>query len=138
VPICLIGAPTGIRNDAKRKMVEKITAALDETWHTPDVRIFLREYPVENVAQDGRLQSEPVRPVCFINAPLLRSIDAKRRLAEKTHAALAEAYEGIANTRDIMLFIHQYELENGGWTGSLQSDKPEIVGAMKQLNGVGV
>jgi hypothetical protein len=39
-------------------MMEKITAAIDEAYHIGDTLIFLREYPVENVAMDGRLQSD--------------------------------------------------------------------------------
>jgi hypothetical protein len=33
VPVWLIEVPAGIRDDAKKKMVEKITTALDETWY---------------------------------------------------------------------------------------------------------
>ena len=58
MPICRIEAPPGIRTDAKRVMVEKITAAIDEAYHIGDTLIFLREYPPENVAMAGRLQSE--------------------------------------------------------------------------------
>jgi phenylpyruvate tautomerase PptA (4-oxalocrotonate tautomerase family) len=116
-------------------LVEKTTAALDEAYHIPDVRVFLREYQAENVGQDGRLQSEPVRPVCFIEAPQLRSLDARRKLTEKINAAVAEAYEGIANTRETLIFLNEYPLENAGWAGRLQSDNPEIVEAMKRLNG---
>jgi len=135
MPTIFIEAPTGIRGDAKKRLVEKATAALDEAYHIPDVRVFLREYKAENVGQDGRLQSEPVRPVCFIEAPQLRSLDARRKLTEKINAAVAEAYEGIANTRETLIFHNEYPLENTGWAGRLQSDNPEIVEAMKKLNG---
>ena len=57
MPVLFIEAPPGIRPEAK-KMVEKITAAIDEAYHIGDTLIFLREYPAENVAMDGRLQSE--------------------------------------------------------------------------------
>jgi phenylpyruvate tautomerase PptA (4-oxalocrotonate tautomerase family) len=56
--VVFIEAPPGIRPDAKKKMVEKITAAIDEAYHIGDTLIFLQEYPPENVAMDGRLQSE--------------------------------------------------------------------------------
>jgi hypothetical protein len=39
-------------------MMEKITTAIDEAYHIGDTLIFLHEYPAENVAMDGRLQSE--------------------------------------------------------------------------------
>ena len=58
MPICFIEAPPGIRAEAKKRMVEKITNAIDEAYHIGDTLIFLREYPAENVAMDGRLQSE--------------------------------------------------------------------------------
>ena len=58
MPIVFIEAPPGIRVDAKKKMVEKITTAIDEAYHIGDTLIFLREYSPENVAMDGRLQSE--------------------------------------------------------------------------------
>jgi len=138
MPILYIEAPKGVRNDAKKLMVEKMTAALDETWHVPDVRIFIREYAPEHVAQDGRFQSEPIRPIGFLNVPRLRSVDAKRKLAEKLQAAFAEAYAGIANTGEFLVFMNEYPLENAFSGGRLQSDNPEIVEGMKLLNGVGV
>jgi hypothetical protein len=48
----------GIRTEAKKTMMEKITTAIDEAYHIGDTLIFLHEYPAENVAMDGRLQSE--------------------------------------------------------------------------------
>jgi hypothetical protein len=115
-------------------LVEKTTAALNEASPIPDVRIFLREYQADNVSQDGRLESEPVRPVCFIEAPQLRSLDARRKLMEKINAAVADAYEGIANTREILILHNEYPLENAGGAGRLQSDNPEVVEAMRKLN----
>jgi phenylpyruvate tautomerase PptA (4-oxalocrotonate tautomerase family) len=135
MPVCLIEAPAGIRSDAKKRLVERTTAALDEAYHVPDVRIFLREYLLENVAQDGRLNSEPVRPVCFIEAPQLRSIAAKRKMIESINAAVADAYRDLANVREILILHNEYPLENAGWAGRLQSDNPEVVQAMKKLNG---
>ena len=45
----------------EKRMVEQITTAIDEAYHIGDTLIFLREYPAENVAMDGRLQSENPR-----------------------------------------------------------------------------
>ena len=58
MPVVFIEAPPGIRAEAKKQMVEKITTAIDDAYHIGDTLIFLREYPAENVAMDGRLQSE--------------------------------------------------------------------------------
>jgi hypothetical protein len=58
MPVLFIEAPPGIRPEKKRVMMQKITEAVDEAYHIGDTLIFLREYPVENVAMDGRIQSE--------------------------------------------------------------------------------
>ena len=58
MPVLFIEAPPGIRPEAKRKMVQKLTEAIDEAYHIGDTLIFLREYPAEDVAMDGTLQSE--------------------------------------------------------------------------------
>jgi len=58
MPVVFIDAPPGIRTDAKRKMMEKITSAIDEAYHIGDTLVFLREHSIDNVAMDGRIQSE--------------------------------------------------------------------------------
>ena len=58
MPVVFIEAPPGIKPDAKKQMVQKITSAIDDAYHIGDTLIFLREYSAENVAMDGRLQSE--------------------------------------------------------------------------------
>ncbi len=58
MPVLFIEAPPGIHPEAKRKMVEKITAAVDEAYHIGDTLIFLNKHAIENVAMDGRIQSE--------------------------------------------------------------------------------
>lgn len=129
MPILFLEAPVGAREDAKRTMVEKMTAALDEVWHIPDVRVFIREYGAENVAQDGRFRSEAVRAVGTLEVPRLRSLDARRQLVEKLHAAFAEAYAGIANTDGFVVLLHENAPENGSLGGRLVTDIPEFVEA---------
>jgi phenylpyruvate tautomerase PptA (4-oxalocrotonate tautomerase family) len=58
MPVVFIEAPPGVRADAKKRMVEKITTALDEVYPIGETLIFLREYPLENVAVNGRLTAE--------------------------------------------------------------------------------
>ena len=134
MPQFFVEAPVGIRDDAKRTMMQDITAAIDEAYHIPDVRIWLREYQADNVAQDGRLGAEAIRPLCFLEAPELSSLDAKRKMAERILTAIREAYDGIANTAETLILMNHYPLENAGFAGRLQSDDPQLVEAMKQLN----
>ena len=137
MPICFLDVPTGIHPNAKKKLVQKITTALNETWPIPDVRVFFREYRAEDVAQDGHFGSGAMKPICFLNVPLLRSLDAKRKLTQALHAAFAEAYEGIADTGEFMIFYNLYPLENAAVGPRLQSDNPQAVEGIKQLNGTG-
>ena len=61
MPVLFIEAPPRICPEAKRKMVQKLTEAIDEAYHIGDTLIFLREYSVENVAMNGRLQFQEKR-----------------------------------------------------------------------------
>jgi phenylpyruvate tautomerase PptA (4-oxalocrotonate tautomerase family) len=58
MPVVFIEAPPGLRMDPKKKMVQKITSAIDEAYHIGDTLVFIQEYPAENVAKDGEIQSE--------------------------------------------------------------------------------
>jgi phenylpyruvate tautomerase PptA (4-oxalocrotonate tautomerase family) len=58
MPVVLINAPPGVRPEAKKRMMEKIHAALAEVHQPIDTLIFLQEHPPENVAENGGLQSE--------------------------------------------------------------------------------
>jgi phenylpyruvate tautomerase PptA (4-oxalocrotonate tautomerase family) len=99
------------------------------------VRIFLREYPPDNASQDGRLQSEPVRPVFFIEGPPLARIESKRKMVQEVNAAIAEAYQGLTNTREILILVNEYPLHNAGLNGRLQSENPQLLEAVKQAAG---
>lgn len=137
MPILLLDVPLGARADAKRKMVEKMTAALDETFHIPDVRIFIREHGAGSAAQDGRFDPETVRAVGTLEVPRLRSIDARRKLADTLQAAFAEAYAGNGNSDGFAVILHENAPENGFAGGRLISDIPEAVEFTKRLNGDG-
>jgi hypothetical protein len=56
MPVGTIEAPPGLRLD--KKMVEKITAAIDEAYEIGDTLIFIHEDSPENEAMNGTLQSE--------------------------------------------------------------------------------
>ena len=136
MPVFTIDAPLGASGDAKQKMMKEIHDALDEAYHFPDTRGWLREYPAENVSQDGRVLAEPVRPVVSLEAPELNNLDAKRKLVQKIESAIGGAYIGVANVDEVLVLINHYPLRDVGWRQSLQSDKPEIVAAVDQLNAV--
>ena len=134
MPMIFVEGPPGLSDVAKKKMVEDVTRAADEAYHVPDVRLWLREYPPERYAQDGVIGAW-VRPIAILEVPELGSIEAKRTLVARIDAALAEAYDGLADTSNVMVFLNGYPLEQVGWAGRMQSDRPEIVESVKQLAG---
>jgi phenylpyruvate tautomerase PptA (4-oxalocrotonate tautomerase family) len=132
MPMIFIEGPPGLSDVAKQKMIADVTRAADDAYHVPDVRLWLREYPPERYAQDGVIGA-PVRPIATLEAPELANIETKRSMVARIDAALAEAYDGLADTSNIMVFINGYPLEQVGWAGRMQSDRPEIIAAAKRL-----
>jgi len=114
MPGFAIEAPEGAPTAAKQEMLKKISEALHEAYRIPDIRGFVREYPAESFSQDGRIGAEPMRPVCALDAPELASLDVKQELANKICAAIADAYQDIANTAQTVVLIRQYADANQG------------------------
>jgi phenylpyruvate tautomerase PptA (4-oxalocrotonate tautomerase family) len=114
VPNFAIDAPEGAPQAATQKMFKQITEALHEVYQITDIRGWLREYPPHNLSQDGLVGAGAGRPVCSLDAPELASQDAKHKLAQKIGAAIADAYQGIADTSEIVVLIRQYPRDNQG------------------------
>jgi len=132
MPIAYLDVPQGIRIDEKRKLVKGIYDALHEAYPFPDdVRIFLREWLHESVGQDGRLDSEPARPVIMMHVPQDVNIDAKRKMLKGINAAVAEAY----HLPKFIIFIHEYPLDMVSLDGRLHSDNQARVEAQKKVYG---
>jgi hypothetical protein len=80
MPIGYLDVPTGVDLSGKRKLVKAMYEALHEAWPFPDdVRIFLREWPLDSVSQNGLLSSEQTRLVFTLHIPQGVNIDAKRK-----------------------------------------------------------
>jgi phenylpyruvate tautomerase PptA (4-oxalocrotonate tautomerase family) len=126
MPHAYLDVPPGIRVDAKRTLVKEVFAAIDEAYGFPDTRIFLREWPLEQVSQDGRLDSQPAKPVCFLEVPPGVRPDVKRTLVQRITAAVADAY----HLPDVMVFLREYPLDMVSQDGVLQSENPVILEAM--------
>ena len=128
MPIAYIDVPPGIRVDAKKKLVKEVFVALDEAYPVPDTRIFLREWPLEDVSQDGRLDSAPAKPVAFLEVPPGIRLDVKRQMLKRISAAIADAYR----LPDILIFMREYPLDMVSQDGGLQSENPIILGALEK------
>jgi len=60
-PVCRIDAPPGLPLDQRRKLMQEITEAIAQAYRITDLRdvlIFLQEYPIALVANNGYLQHE--------------------------------------------------------------------------------
>jgi hypothetical protein len=62
-PVFLIHGPQGVDPDAKRSMLKKIHAAVDDAYHRPDFMIFMHEYPLDLVAHEGGLLADDQKRV---------------------------------------------------------------------------
>jgi hypothetical protein len=129
MPIGYLDVPTGIDVDRKRELVKMLYGALHEAWPFPDdVRIFLREWPLESVSQNGLLGSEPVRPVLTLHIPQGANIEVKRKVLKKINTAVTAAYQ----RPDFMTFIVEYPLDLVAHEGDLLADDTERVENQRQ------
>lgn len=135
MPLCYLDAPKGAPIQVKQKMAQKITEALHEIYGIDDMRIYFREYEDYQVSQDGKIGAEPIRTLFTINGPVLKDVNKRRILSERINEAIVEAYENMANVSETPILFIEFPLETIGWAGRIQSDIPEMVEAMKQING---
>lgn len=70
----------------------------------------------------------------YLEALELESLDVKRKLARQIESGVGAAHRRLANVEEVLVLINNYPLKNAGWRGSLQSDKPEIVAAVAELD----
>lgn len=124
MPIAYLDVPTGADVNKKRQLVSALYEALREVWPFPDdTRIFLREWPLDDVSQNGLLGSEPARPVFMVHAPQGAHVAAKRKMLQKINAAVADAYR----LPDFITFIHEHSLDLVAVNGGLLADDQQRV-----------
>jgi hypothetical protein len=129
MPIGYLDVPAGVDTDKKRTLMKAMYGALHEAWPFPDdVRIFLREWPLDSVSHNGLVGSEPARPVLTLHVPQGVNIDAKREMLKKINAAVANAYQ----LPDFMIFIQEYPLDLVAHEGGLHADNQQRVQDQKE------
>jgi hypothetical protein len=129
MPIGYLDVPTGVDLDRKRELAKAMYGALHEAWPFPDdVRIFLRDWQLDSVSQNGLLGSEPVRPVLTLHIPQGANVDVKRKVLKKINAAVAAAYR----LPDFMTFIVEYPLDLVAHEGNLLADNAQRVEDQRQ------
>jgi hypothetical protein len=129
MPIGYLDVPTGADVNRKKELLSAMYGALHEAWPFPDdVRIFVREWPLDSVSQNGALGSEPARPVLTLHIPQGGNADAKRKVLKKISTAVAAAYQ----LPDFMIFLVEYPLDLVAHEGNLLADNQQRVEDQRQ------
>jgi hypothetical protein len=124
MPIGYLDVPTGAGHETKKHLVKAMYDALHEAFPFPDdTRIFLREWPLDSVSQNGLLGAEPARPVLLLHIPQGVDVAVKRTMLRKVNTAVAEAY----HLPDFMIFMQEYPLELVAHEGALHADNEQRV-----------
>lgn len=124
MPIGYLDVPTGADPRKKRELVKALYDAMHEVYPFPDdTRIFLREWPLDSVSQNGQLGSEPARPVFVVHVPEGGDVDAKRTMLQRINAAVADAY----GLPDFAIFFHEHSLDTVAVNGGLLADDQQRV-----------
>jgi len=130
MPVGYLDVPTGADLDTKKTLVKAIYDAMHEVYPFPDdTRIFLREWPLESVSQNGLLGSEPARPVFVVHIPAGGDLDARRTMLKRINTAVADAYhlpepgaELAAIHGHFATFLHEHTLDTVVINGGILAD----------------
>jgi phenylpyruvate tautomerase PptA (4-oxalocrotonate tautomerase family) len=142
MPVAYIDVPFGIRIEAKRMLVKAVFEVHD-AYPIPDTRILLREWPLENVSQDGRLDSELLRPICGLEVPPGAPIEVKRKLVDRISRAIADVYRlpkedgrlpsgAFVSTNWVLTFFREYPLEQAALDGLLAIENPMVLESIQR------
>jgi phenylpyruvate tautomerase PptA (4-oxalocrotonate tautomerase family) len=142
MPVSFVDAPQGIRADAKKKLMKGLYEAIHEAYPIPDTRILLREWPNDSVSQDGRLDSESLRPICWLEVPPGIAIEAKRKLVSRISEVISDAFHlakvdvrlpsgTVVSTRWVLTFFREYPLEKAALDGLLASENPMVLESLE-------
>ena len=124
MPIGYLDVPTGADPKTKAELVKAMYDALHEAYPFPDdTRIFVREWPLDSVSQNGQLGSEPARPVLVLHVPQDANTEAKRTMLARVNAAVVEAYQ----LPDFAIFLHEHSLDTVVINGGILADDQQRV-----------
>ena len=124
MPIGYLDVPAGAEHKKKEVLVKAMYEAMREAYPFPDdTRMFLREWPLDGVSQNGQLGSEPARPVFVVHVPQDANTDAKRKMLARINAAVAEGY----HLPDFAIFLHEHSLGTVVINGRILADDAQRV-----------
>jgi phenylpyruvate tautomerase PptA (4-oxalocrotonate tautomerase family) len=88
--IAFIDLPPGLKADTKKKLVKDVADSIHYAYLIPDTRVFLREWPAQQMSIGGQLGA-PMRPICDFVLPPGLPVEGKRQLVKQVSVAIAGA-----------------------------------------------
>jgi phenylpyruvate tautomerase PptA (4-oxalocrotonate tautomerase family) len=141
MPVAYLDLPSGLAVDIKKKLVKEVAEFIHRAYMIPDTRVFLREWPAEQISIDGEL-ARPMRPICNFVVPPGLPVEAKRRLVSRVSAAIAEACNlprevvplpsgKKVSTRWVLGFFSEYPLESATLDDLMAFENPMVLESME-------
>lgn len=142
MPVAYVDLPSGLSAPTKKKLVNQLYEAIHHAYPIDDTRVLLRELALEDVSQDGRLDSESMRPIVRLEVPPGLPIEAKRALVGQISRALETAL-GLPKeqvrlpsgktvaTNWVLTFFRESPLEQVALDGLMASENPMVLEGME-------
>jgi phenylpyruvate tautomerase PptA (4-oxalocrotonate tautomerase family) len=141
MPVAYLDLPSGLGLDIKKKLVKEVAESIHHAYMIPDTRVFLREWPAEQISVDGLL-GRPVRPICDFVVPPGLPVEAKRQLVERVSSVIAEACNlsraevslpsgTKVGTRWVLAFFREVPLEQAALDGMMAFENPMVLESME-------
>jgi len=140
MPIAYIDLPSGLKADTKKKLVKDVAVSIDHAYMIPDTRVFLREWPAEQVSVDGQLGE--ARAICNFCVPPGLPIERRRQLVQQVSTAIAEAcnlpIEEVTlpsgkkvSTQWVLSFFSEYPHEQAALDSIMAFENPMVLEGME-------
>ena len=140
MPVAYIDLPSGLKADAKKKLVKDVAESIDHAYVIPDTRVFLREWPAEQVSVDGQLGE--ARAICNFCVPPGLPVEKRRQLVQQVSTAIADSCNlpleefplpsgKKVSTRWVLSFFSEYPLEQAALDGIMAFENPMVLEGME-------
>jgi phenylpyruvate tautomerase PptA (4-oxalocrotonate tautomerase family) len=141
MPCAYLDLPSGLAVDIKQKLLKEVAEFIHDAYIIPDTRVFLREWPAEQISIDGEL-GRPMRPVCTFVVPPGLPVEAKRELVKRVSSAIAKACnlprEDVqlpsgkkVSTRWVLGFFSEYPLDKASLDDLMAFENPMVLESME-------
>src|SRR5215467_2292750 len=143
MPVAYLDLPSGLRADTRKKLVKEVAEFIHQAYIIPDTRVFLREWPADQISIDGEL-GRPMRPVCNFVVPPGLPVEAKRQLVTRVSSAIVDACDlapedvplpsgAKVSTRWVLAFFSEYPLEQAALDGIMASENPMVLESIEAV-----